>query len=46
MLMHSQFFYAPEVDGTGAAIGTINRVPLIQQQFGEIRAVLAGDAGD
>jgi hypothetical protein len=37
---------AVEIDGAGAAHHTDDRVALFQQEFGEIAAVLTGDAGD
>ncbi len=46
VVLDAQFFDAPEVYGTGAAVGAVNVVALGEQQLRKICAVLACDAGD
>ena len=41
-----QMIDAIGIERGGAALDAVNRVALGQQKFGEIRAVLSGDAGD
>ncbi len=43
---NAKFVHAPEVDGTGAPIRAGHLIALVEQQFRQIRAVLAGHAGD
>jgi len=37
---------ATRVEGAGPALQAVDEVALLQEQFGEIRSVLSGDAGD
>ena len=46
MLCGTNFIHPPKVDGTGAAISAVDRVTLVEQEFGEIGAILAGGTGD
>jgi hypothetical protein len=45
-LVYTQLFDAPEVDGAGASVGAVNLVALVEQEFSQIGAVLASNAGD
>lgn len=46
VVLDTQLFYAPEVDGAGAAVGAVNGVALVEHELRQVGAVLAGDAGD
>lgn len=46
VVLDAQFFNPPEVDGTGAAVGAVDGVALVEQELGEVGTVLASDAGD
>jgi len=46
VVLDAQLFYAPEVDGAGAAVGTVYGVALVEQQLRKVCAVLACDTGD
>lgn len=46
VFLDPEFFQPPKVDRTGATVGAVNPVTFGQQQFGEVGAILAGDAGD
>jgi hypothetical protein len=40
VLKNSQRRDAPEIRGTGSAKSSVNRVPAIQQEIGQVRAIL------
>ncbi|CAM2156807.1 hypothetical protein PT2222_30148 [Paraburkholderia tropica] len=46
MIGDAEFVHAPEIDRTGAPVSADHLIALVEQQFGQIRAVLAGYAGD
>jgi hypothetical protein len=46
VVLDAQLFDAPEVDGAGAAVGAVDGVALVEQELGQICAVLACDAGN
>ena len=46
VLVHVEFADTPEIEGAGAAIGTVNTIAFIQKKFGEVGPVLPGNASD
>ena len=46
MVAMPELLDAPEVDRARAAERAVDAVALVEQQLGEVGAVLAGDAGD
>ena len=46
VILNTEFFQPPKVDRTGASVGTVDLIAFVEQQFGEVGAVLTRDAGD
>ncbi|MOA41707.1 hypothetical protein D3C78_1636940 [compost metagenome] len=42
--LDAQLLDTPEIDRTGTTVGAVDGVPLLQQQFRQVGAVLASDA--
>ena len=46
MIVNPEFLDPPEIDRTGAAVGAIHGVALVEQQLRQIGAVLTGDTSN
>jgi len=46
MARDAELFDTPEIDRAGAAIGAEHRVALVEQELGQVGAILSGDTGD
>jgi hypothetical protein len=44
--LNAQLFDTPEIDRTGTTVSTVNGVPLLQQQFRQVGAVLTRNASN
>ena len=44
VVLYTQFFDPPEIDGAGATISALDRITLFQQELGKVRTVLTYDA--
>ena len=46
VVLDAQLFNGPEVDGAGPPISAVHGVALVEQELGEVGAVLTCNAGD